>query len=145
MAQATAISFAKFRILLGDGGSPEVFTAPCGFNSRSWDRTKNLNEVDVPDCADEDKPADVGREVRSLDWTVSGEGLLVEESVATWEAFFASNLSRNVQLELQFPGGVGTLRKRGKAHLGKFTITGNRGDKVTAAIELSADGALTAV
>lgn len=142
MAQATVIGYSKFRILLGDGASPEVFAAPCGLNTRSLDRTKTLNEIDIPDCADEDAPAWVGREVRSLDWTVSGEGVLSAEAVDMWESFFASTLSRNVRIEEEFIGSVGTITHNGRAHLSTFTLTGERGDKVRVNIELSGDGAL---
>jgi predicted secreted protein len=143
MAQATAIGFSKFRVLLGDGASNEVFTAPCGFNARALNRSKTTNEVDIPDCADEDAPAWVGREVRSLDWTVTGEGLLVAESVESWNDFFDSTLSRNVRVEIEFPSPVGTITYNGAAHLTTYEITGTRGEKVTANIELSGDGALT--
>ena len=145
MARATAISFAKFRVLLGDGAVAEVFTAPCGFNQRSLSRTKGTNEIDIPDCADEDAPAWVGREVKSLDWAVSGEGVLAEESVAAWESFFDSTASRNVRVEIEFPGSVGTLTKEGACHLAKFELTGERGNKVMCSIELVGDGELVAV
>jgi predicted secreted protein len=143
MAQATAIAFSKFRILLGDGATPvETFDRPCGLNSRSLDRTKATNEIDIPDCDDEDAPAWVGREVKSLDWTVSGEGIMAEESVEAWEDFFNSTASKHVRIERVFPGGVGTITQNGSAHLTKFTISGERGDKVKVSIELSGDGEL---
>lgn len=146
MAQAITIAYSKFRILLGDGASPEVFTAPCGLNTRSLRRNKTTNEIDIPDCDDEDAPAWVGREVRSLDWSVTGEGVLAEQAVEAWEAFFDSTESRNVRIEMVFPstasGSPGTITKEGRAHLTSFEVTGNRGEKVTVSIELSGDGAL---
>lgn len=142
MAQATVIGYSKFRILLGDGASPEVFTAPCGLNTRSLDRTKELNEVDIPDCDDEDAPAYVGREVKSLDWSIGGEGLLAAEAVEMWEEYYDSTVSKNVRIEQEFPSPVGTIIKQGRAHLSTFTVTGERGSKVAVSIELVGDGAL---
>lgn len=142
MTAATVISFSKFRVLLGDGGDPETFTAPCGFNSRALNRAKNVNEIDIPDCDDEDAPAWVGREVRSLSWSVTGEGVLSAQSVEAWEAFFESNASKNVQVEIEMPSPVGTIVKEGAAHLTTFNIAGNRGEKVTVNVELQGDGAL---
>lgn len=142
MAQATAITFSKVRILLGDGASPETFGAPCGFNARALNRSKNTTEVDIPDCADEDAPAWVGRDVRSLTWGVTGEGVLAEESVQDWEDFFASSAPRNVRVELEFPGSVGTLTYNGAAHLTTYNVGANRGERATINVELQGDGAL---
>lgn len=145
MAAATTIKFSKFRVLLGDGASPETFTAPCGFNSRSFNRSKTLNEISEPDCDDEDDPAWVGRDVVSLSWNVTGEGVLPEESVQMWEDFFNSSSSRNVRLELIYPGSVGTIAYVGKAHLQTYGIGANRGEKVTKNIDLQGDGSLVEV
>lgn len=144
MAKATVISYAMFRIKLGDGNSPEVFSAPCGLNTRALNRLKNLSEIDIPDCTDEDAPASVGREVRSTDWNISGEGVLAAESVSVWEDAFNTIESINVLIEIEFPDSPpGTIMYTGRAHLSTYNITGNRGEKVTAQIELQGDGALT--
>lgn len=143
MAQATVISYSKFRIKLGDGNSPEVFSAPCGLNTRALNRLKNVSEIDIPDCTDEDAPAAVGREVRSTDWNISAEGVLAAESVQAWEDAYNTTDSINVLIEQEFPNSPpGTIRKIGAAHLTTFNITGNRGEKVAVSIELQGDGAL---
>lgn len=142
MAQATTMSFSKMRILLGDGGSPEQFAAPCGLNTRALRRTKNTNEIDIPDCADEDAAAWIGREVRSLDWGVTGEGVLAVEAIESWEAFFTGTTSKNVQIEIETGASPGTITLNGAAHLSSYEITANRGEKVSVSIELVGDGAL---
>lgn len=143
MAQATTISFAKLKVYLEDPASPGVYTAPCGLNQRSFSRSKNLTEVDVPDCDDEDKPAEVGREVRSLTWSVSGEGVLASESVATWDKMYADADSWNVKIEEVLPAPTGTITYTGKAHLESLEHGANRGEKCTISISLQSDGALT--
>lgn len=146
MAAATTIPFSKLKVLLGDGASPEVFTAPCGFNSRAFNRSKSLREDIEPDCdeeaEEEEDPAWVARTVESLSWNVTGEGVLPEESVAMWEAFFNSAASRNVRVELIYPGSIGTIAYTGKAHLQTYNIAAERGGKVTKNIDLQGDGAL---
>lgn len=143
MAEATSIKFSKFRVLLGDGESPETFSAPCGFNQRSLNRTKELTEIELVDCDDDDAAAWVGREVKSLSWSITGEGVLPQESVRLWENFFNSSSSLNVRLELLYPSE--TIFYEGRAHLGNYTIGANRGEKVTKNIDLQGDGALVEV
>lgn len=143
MAAATTIKFSRFRVLLSDGASPITFSAPCGFNQRSLNRTKELTEIEEPDCDDEDDPAWIGREVKSLSWSVTGEGVLPQESVRMWETFFGSSSSRGVRLELLYPSE--TIFYEGMAHLANYTIGANRGEKVTVNIDLQGDGALVEV
>ena len=143
MAQATVIGFSKFKVELGDGAAPEVFTAPCGFNARALNQSKNLSEIDIPDCDDEDAATWVGREVRSKTWNVSGEGVLPEESIEEWEAFWESSTSRSVKVTLEYP--TTQVVKTGKGHLETYNQTANRGEKVGKNIVIQGDGALTVV
>lgn len=146
MAQATTLSFSKVRIKLGNGASPEVFTAPCGLNTRGLNRTKNANEIDIPDCDDEDAPAWVGREIRSLDWTISGEGVIAAESFQMWEDFFEGQDSKSVMIEFEFPDSPpGLIQYTGKAHLTSYNMTANRGEKGAVTVELSGDGAIVQI
>lgn len=146
MAQATVISYSKFRIKIGNGASPEVFTAPCGLNARSLNQTKNMSEIDIPDCTDEDAPAAVAREVRSTDWSISGEGVLAAEAYDTWQSAWDTINSVNVMIEEEFPSSPpGLITYLGRAHLSTFNKGANRGEKVTVNVELVADGALTRI
>jgi len=144
MTLARTISFSKVRLLLGDGSSPEQYSAPCGLNSRALNRTKNLNEVNIPDCDDEDAPAWVGREVQTLSWGVTGDGVIAEQSIEMWEDFFNGSTSKSVRVEIELPTQA-MLAYEGKAHLSNFTMGANRGEKATVTIELAGDGALVPV
>lgn len=143
MAEATTIAFNKLRILLGDGASPETFSAPCGFSQRSLNRVKTLKEDLSIDCDDEDAPAWKARTVESLEWSVTGEGVLPQESIGFWEAFFASGDSVNVRIEMLYPSD--TRFFLGKAHLANYTVGANRGEKVTMNIDLQGDGELAPI
>ena len=143
MAAPTTARFGKFKILLGDGADPEVFTAPCGFTSKSLQLTKNLTEVNLPDCDDPDAVAWVGRDAQSLSAQVSGEGVLNSESVDKWLAAFESVESISVKVIIEFPAK--TITWTGKMHVSTFSPTSEQGGRVTASVELQSDGELARV
>ena len=143
MTLPTTLKFGKFKVEIGDGGSPEVFSAPCGFTQKSFNRSKSLNEVQIPDCDDPDAPVVVSRDVASISFAVSGQGVLAGESVAMWDAFYASTTSRNIKVTQEFAEPIGTVVWTGKAHLESIEITAQVGNRVTANISLQSDGALT--
>lgn len=143
MAKPVSTTFGKFRVLLGDDSDPIVYAAPCGFTSKSFNRTKNLSEQVIPDCDDPDAAADIIRDVVSKDWSIGGEGLLAAGSAMTWEGAYDSDVSVPVKIEIEF--STGTLTYTGRAHLNTFNVTGEQGGRVTASVEMSADGGLTRV
>lgn len=140
MAAPVTARFGKFRVLLGDGESPEVFAAPCGFTSKSLNLIKNLSDVSIPDCSDPDAPISLGRDVQNIDWNVSGEGVLAAASVATWLEAYESAESISVKIEVQFSSGTVTFT--GKAHLASFGLGAEQGGRVTVSVEMQGDGAL---
>lgn len=143
MALPTTLKFGKLKIEIGDGAAPEVFTAPCGFTQKSFNRNKSLNEVQVPDCDDPDAPVVVSRDVASLSFAISGQGVLAGESVAMWDAFYNSTASRNIKITEEFAAPIGNVVWTGKAHLESIELSGQVGNRVTANISLQGDGALT--
>lgn len=141
MAQPTTARFGKFKIELGDGATPEVFSAPCGFTSKSLTLTKNLEEVTIPDCADPDAVAWVGRDASTLSASVSGEGVLASESVETWLDAFEATESVSVRISIIF--AAKTVTWLGKMHLSTFTPSADQGGRVTVSVEMQSDGELT--
>lgn len=142
MVKPTTIKSGKIRVKLGDGASPEVFTAPCGFTSKSFVRNKTLNEVSVPDCDDPDAPAWTERDVAALSWSVTGQGVLAAEALETWDAFFDSTESRNVLIEEEFPAPIGIVTYTGRAHLENLEHGAELGQRVTINVSLQSDGEL---
>lgn len=141
MAQATTIKFGRMIVKLGDGSaSPETFTAPCGLTTQALNRSKTLNETNVPDCDDPDAVTWVGREVQSLSWGISGSGVLAGESIAQWEDFLADTDSRSVEVTIIFP--LATYTYTGRAHLETFNISGELGQKVQVEVSMQGDGEL---
>jgi len=138
MAQPTTAKFGKFRVMLSDGGSPEQFAAPCGFTSKSLTLTKNLTEINLPDCDDPDLVAWVGRDATSLSMSVSGEGVLASESVETWLDAAESSEPVAVRVEIEFPAK--TIVWNGFMHVSTFTPAAEQGGRVTVSVEMQSDG-----
>lgn len=140
MAQPTTARFGKFKVKLGNGATPEVFSVPCGFTSKSLTLTKNLTEVNLPDCDDPDAVAWVGRDAESLSASISGEGVLAAESVETWLDAWENVDSISVEVDVEFPAK--TLRWVGKMHIATLNPSAEQGGRVTMSVEMQSDGEL---
>ena len=143
MAQPTTAKFGKFKVYLGDGGSPAVYSVPCGFTSKSLTLTKNLTEINLPDCADPDAVAWVGRDAESLSMSVSGEGVLASESVEDWLDAWEDEESVQVRVDIEFPAK--TIRWTGRMHISTFTTGAEHGGRTTVNVEMQSDGEMTRV
>lgn len=142
MAKPTTFSGSQMLILVGDGASPEVFTAPCGLTTKGLNRTADTADTTVPDCDDPSAPAWTESEVISLSWEASGSGVLASESVQMWETWFASGHSKNVKVHVKTGANAGRSYA-GTALLTAFNVSGERGQKVTVEVTLKGTGVLT--
>lgn len=138
MAAATTIRGGKVRILLGEGSSPIVYTAPCGFTSRSVTFNKGLEEVNIPDCDDPDKIDWVGRDSVSLSISVSGEGVLAYESVDTWDTAFLSLDSVPARIEIEWPAK--TVVWTGRLHIESLELGATNAQRATLNVSMQSDG-----
>lgn len=143
MAQATTIKSGMVRVLIGAGSSPIVYSAPCGFTQRSITLSKNLEEVNIPDCDDPDKIDWIGRDATSLSMSITGEGVLAEESVEAWADAAESTSSIPVKVELEFP--TKTLTWTGYMHVESMEMGAANGGRATNNISMQSDGAMTRV
>lgn len=140
MADPTTAKFGKFRVLLGNDADPIVYAAPCGFTSKSLTLTKDLTDVNLPDCDDPDAVAWVGRDAASLSASISGEGVLASESVEAWLDAWENVESIPVKIEVEFPAK--TITWTGLMHIATFTTAAEQGGRATANVEMQSDGAL---
>lgn len=138
MAQASTIKGGKIRIMLSDGASPAVYTAPCGLTQRGLTLTKALNDVTIPDCDDPDKVAWLGRDAASLSMSISGQGVLASESIETWLDAAESIDSVGAKVEIEFPAKTYTYT--GLMHVESFEIGANNGERATVTISMQSDG-----
>lgn len=142
MAKPTTVRFGKMLLKIATLAAPTVFIAPCGFTSKSLALSKNLEEVNIPDCDNPDDPAWVGRDVSSLSASVSGEGVLAEESLQAWIAAFNSTDPVPVEIELVL-AGTASFVWTGLMHVSTVTISGEQGGRITISVEMQSDGELT--
>lgn len=143
MADPTTIKGGKVKVLLGDAADPIVYAAPCGFSQRTVTLNKGLEEVNLPDCEDPDAVNWIGRDAVSLSMSISGEGVLAQESVETWLDAFDDVESIPVKVEWQFPAK--TITWTGRMHVENFEAGAQDGRRVTGNVSLQSDGKMTRV
>jgi len=144
MAKATTIKSGKIRIMLGAAGvEPIVYTAPCGFTQRSITLNKGLEEVRVPDCLDPDAVDWLGRDATSLSMSVSGEGVLAEESVETWLDAFDNVESVPAKVEWEFP--TKTITWTGFMHVESLEVGAANAGRATQNVSMQSDGEMVRV
>lgn len=138
MTAPTTTKFGDFLIKVGDGGAPEVFSAPCGLTSKSFNQTASAQETVVPDCDDPDAPANVQRTVDSLSRDLSGSGVLAKEAFDdVWQPWYTSGLSKNCQV---YPNGAAGGYYQGAFLLTTLSMTANRGQRVNVSVTMQSDG-----
>jgi hypothetical protein len=118
---ANTLRFGSFLIKLGNGANPEVFTAPCGLNSRGFNNTAATNETNVPDCDDPDAPSDLQVDIVSRTTELSGAGVVADEDFDTWWTWWKAGTSKNVQITL------GTRVWLGAFKCASLNVTGEKG------------------
>lgn len=143
MAAPVTIKGGKVSVKIGDGASPEVFSAPCGFTSRSITFSKALNDFQLPDCDDPDSVDWLGRDAVSLSMSVSGEGIMAADAVETWVEAWESVDSVSVKIEIVFPAATHTWT--GLMHVESLEVGAPNGQRVTLNVSMQSDGKLTRV
>jgi len=134
----------KLLIMVGDGATPEVFTAYCTVNAaRSITGEAATNDFNIPDCADPDALGWLVREKVSLSYSLQGAGILNTPDVQVFTDFLADPTSRNCQIVVDVPAADGGVVFAGPFHMTKFEITGDRGSKMEATINMVSDGEVT--
>ena len=143
MAKPTTFSGSVVALYLA--GTPAgTFQKPCGLTQHSATFTKNMNEIDAPDCDDPDLPAWIAREVSALDFSVTGSGVLAAEAVDDWWAAF--NTTESILARI-YIGRIDDIENgrywQGRIHVSSFEVTGNRGERAQVSISASSDGEMT--
>jgi len=137
MTQPTVIVGTKLLILVGDGGTPEVFSQPCGLTTRAFDLAATTNTTLIPDCDDPEAPAWEAKDVNALSAQISGNGVMAVESFDTWNDWFLSASSKHIQIKLDDPA-LGYWS--GSFILTSLKYGGERGKKVTIDVTMVNDG-----
>lgn len=136
----------KLFLKVGNGASPEVFTAFCTINAqRGITFTAGTREFPLIDCNDPDAIAWILREKDSLSAAFTGAGQLNTPDVEEFFDWLKEEDSRNCQVVLDVPAIDGGIIWEGKWHLTEFSITGDRGTKQEASITAASDGEISLV
>lgn len=146
MAKPRTLSFANFKVLLGDGSSPEMFAAPCGFTQKALTLTAANSGTVVPDCDDPEAPAWEEKGVTSLSAQITGQGVLSMASLSVWREWWSSGLAQNVRLLYDDTGANGGGYWEGPALLtsiGDSVQLSSNGNKVQTSITIDSAGAWT--
>lgn len=141
MAQPVTAKFGKMRVMLGDSATPIVYAAPCGLTTKNLTLSKNLQEINIPDCDDPDAPIWLGRDVQNLSATISGDGVAAAESVPDWNAAAISVDSVPMKVEIEFSTGLKTFT--GLFVIDNLTFGAEQGGRVTLAFNAQSDGEVT--
>lgn len=130
----------KFFVRLSNGATPSVFVAPCGFTEKSFTRSKSFGESVVPNCPDDGDTIDwVERDVISMTSSISGQGVMAQQSTALWEAALANPESVLCEVEIEWPNGASEVYT-GRYHLESLELGAPNGQRVTANVAMQSDG-----
>lgn len=158
IANVTATTFSLVGVDTSTGAAPQTtgvtvdardtagaitYAAPCGFTSKGVTISKNLQEVSIPDCDDEDAPIWLGRDVQNQSCTITGDGVAAAESVPDWDQAAMTTEAVPMKVEIEFTG-VGTKTIAGNFHVDSEAFTADAGGRVSLAINAQSDGAVTA-
>ena len=130
------LSFANFKVFLGDGGSPENFIAQAAFRDKSMKITLQTGETEVPDDVNADLPMWIQREGKSLSVEVTGSGILAMADLPTWLNFGLSGLVKNTRIAFTDTGANGGGYLAGPMLLASFEPSGKKGTKTDISVQL---------
>lgn len=141
MALVDYTNFSGFVIQIGDGASPEVFTARCTMNaSRGFSLSANTTDRNIPDCEDDLLPSATLRYPSDYSGEISGAGVLEAEDEKFFSDWLTSGETKNVRVRR---GGVGGTQWAFAAVCTAFNVTAEAKDVVNAEITLASHGAIT--
>jgi tail tube protein len=145
---STPVKYArgvKLLIMVGQAdGPPETFVAFCTINAaRSVVGEAATNDFNIPDCEDPDKMGWLVSEKVSLRYTAQGAGILNTPDVQEFADWLADPNPRNCQIIVDVPAVDGGVVFAGQFHLTHFEITGDRGSKMEATVNLISNGEVT--
>lgn len=138
MARATTANFHEMVVEIET--APSVFSKICGLTGNSINRSHNMSTTEVPDCDDESLPAAVERAVQSSEVTLSGTAVWAAQSHELMMDWWYSGATKNIRVGHLKADAGDTEYEEGSAYLVSLNHSRQRGEKVTAEIEIQFDG-----
>lgn len=118
----TTATFGSLVVLLGNGATPEVFSAPCGMDTKAFNRGSSTSTAAIPPCNNPDAPAQQVTAITAKTKAVTGSGVFAKEDAPDWSKWHESGAPRNVRVWLK-----GVEYFEGAAVLSTYNITGTKG------------------
>lgn len=136
MTAATTLKYSEFKILLGDGASPEAFTAICGLTSKGFNYTTDTSSTNVPVCDNDDAPSFAEKDIISFSAQISGSGVATRQSLGLLQEWIVSGEKKNVKVNFaDAPTGDPEIYT-GPAVLSSLNVTANKGERVNVDITI---------
>lgn len=121
--------------------TPGTFTKICGLTSRGIQRSHNMNTTEVPqDCTDESLPVALERDIQSSEITISGSGVWAAQSHQMMLDWWYLGQKKVVRINHANAAVGDTQYETGAAFLVSISNQVEKGQKVTAEIEIQFDG-----
>ena len=144
MAQPVTEKFEQMRLEVSEDGT--TWAMLCGLVGVTINRSAQFDTSEVPaDCADESLPLRVEREIRTIEVTVSADGVWEQNAHETILDWFYSGASKQIRLGHLNAIVGNTQYESGPAILSSYNNQRTKGQKVTAAIEIQFDGTPTRI
>lgn len=140
MARAVTENFHEMVVEVEWTPGSGVFAKWCGLTGNALNRTHNMQTTEVPDCDDESLPAAVERAVQSSEVVLSGTGVWAAQSHGNAMDWWYSGQTRNIRVGHLKAEPGDTEYETGPAYLVNLNHSRERGQKVTAEIEIQFDG-----
>lgn len=146
MAYATTSSFAKttLSVEFDPVGASGTYSTICGITSWNYSESTQLDETEVPDCADLDKPLEIQRAVRSVGAQASCSGvwsLASHQKVLDWAR---AGTTRSVKITFVTVSDSGAATDTevltGSAYMTNLSYEMAYGQKVNASFDIVFDG-----
>lgn len=142
MAAVKTTRWSKLVLKVGDGASPQAFTAMCSINaSRGISFNTSLTEEAIPDCDDLEAVMWLIREKVSIGVDVTGGGKVDKTNVKPFVDWAKGKDTKRCQVVLDDDVPANVITFEGDFHLETFSMTGDPGSPtVSGEIALKSSG-----
>jgi predicted secreted protein len=142
MALATTAKFSEMALHI-ETGTPGPYAAVCGLVGVEFTISNETADSQIPDCGDESLPHEIIRETVSTDWSASATGVWASESHEAMLQWALTGATKNVRIIYSKAAVGDVVFVTGPAILTSLSHAREKGQRITAAIQLVKAGAVT--
>ncbi len=143
MSVISQASGEQLVIQLGNGATPEVFAASYTINTtRTLDLTATASSTELADPITPSNPAQVWRQIKSIDLKFSGSGIADAPSIAALVNWWQGGQPKNVKIIQNRTGAAGGFTFSLAMVVTSLQLAGVRGDLQTFTGTFEASGTI---